>query len=405
MLQVGEFLDFGPDGRAHARYADPHAPEGSDHYIHPITGERLTRVTTVLDATEGKPGLPPWSAGLTARYAVEHLEEVTRLAAEKGPEAAIKLLKDQARLMRQLKADTGSYVHKVVEALILWAAHRGESGAAIVLPDLPEHLVGADYDDDPLEEVVDAMVMGFITFVTKFDPVILYAEMNVFHRGLGVAGTLDMIIRLEGWRLTRDGRLRRSPGNILVICVDVKTGRHLGSTVDEQLAAYRRMREALLPLGLLIAMPRTDAGAVLHLRPSHVDNYRFMPISEADDMEGWNQFRGAIKLRAGRVARGKPGHVARPLRPDGSEQPALLADLDCEGYGRVPGVLQKVAGLADVEEVAAWTAEELRGVTGIGPKSIEVIRRMLADHGLHLAGEAPEDGHDNADDADVRGVA
>jgi DNA-directed RNA polymerase alpha subunit len=46
------------------------------------------------------------------------------------------------------------------------------------------------------------------------------------------------------------------------------------------------------------------------------------------------------------------------------------------------------AGLMDVQEVSLWSDAELRGIHGIGPKSLPVIRQMLLDHGLTLAHDA-----------------
>lgn len=363
-------------------------PDGTRYYTHPATGEQLLSVTTVLGATEGKPYLVPWSAKLSAEHAVDHLDVIQKILATEGRNAAVKLLKGRAEDLRKLKADVGTYVHDVQEALILWAASEEGTGTDITLPVLPEKLHGALYDGEPIEDVAEWMVDGFVNFVTAFNPVFKAAEMTVYNRVLGVAGTLDMIQHLHGVRLAADGRLRAAPGQVLRLCVDTKTGRHLGCTVQEQVAAYRRMTEALMPMGQIEAMPATDAGAVLHLRPEHRDGYRLIPISLADDAKAWNRFRRAVELAAGRSAlNGKPGRVARPPRPDGAVPAPWLDDLDGEGYGRVLGPLIK-AGLDDLDEVAAFTAADLRGIRGIGPKSIDTIRRMLTDHDLRLTGES-----------------
>lgn len=360
--------------------------DGSRYYSHPVTGEDLISVTTVLGATHGKPYLTPWSARLAAEFAIDNRVMLAELIAREGRDAAVNLVKDQAKLLRERKADAGSYVHAVVEALILWAASPGRTGSDIALPVLPEHLEDADYDGQPLADVVDWMVSGFLAFVSTFNPVFKAAEMTVYHRGLMVAGTLDAIVWVAGMDLTPDGRLIGSDGG-LRFCLDVKTGKHLDATVQEQLAAYRRMQEALMPLGEVKPMPATDAAAVLHLRPEHEDGFRLIPLSPADDARAWNRFRRVVEIATGREAVGpKPGKVARLPLPDGSSPPALLSDLDGEGYGRVLGPLAD-AGLRDVAEVALMTAEDLRGVKGIGPKAIDTIRRMLADHDLTLAGE------------------
>jgi hypothetical protein len=361
---------------------------GGRNYIYPPTGQRLISVTTVLSATDGKPFLVPWSARLAAEYAVTHLAELGQIADAEGFDAAVKLAKDQAKIVREHKADAGSYVHSVVEALILWAASPAGTGADITLPVLPEHLEDVTYDDNqPLPAVVDWMVTGFLNFVSAFAPQFEASEMVTFNVILGVAGTLDMIITLHGVAIGRDGRLVPAPGRSVTLCVDVKTGRHLDVTVPEQLAAYRKMTEALLPMGEIVPMPRTDAAAVLHLRPEHAEGYRLMLVSGADDAAAWNRFRRAVEIHAGRTAASaKPGKVCYPLRADGTMRSPRLADLDAEGYGRAPGALAR-AGVDDLAALTGMTATECLDLKGVGDKSLPVIRQMLADHGLHLANE------------------
>ena len=63
-----------------------------------------------------------------------------------------------------------------------------------------------------------------------------------------------------------------------------------------------------------------------------------------------------------------------------------LADLDGEGYGRAISALVK-AGIPDLEKLAAMTPGDLLAVKGIGGKSLDVVRVMLADHGLSLSGD------------------
>lgn len=364
------------------------ADDGSRFYTHPVTGEQLKSVTTVLSATEAKQHiLTPWSARLTAEYAVDNLALIAETIADQGRDAAVTLLKDQSRLLRERKRDAGSYVHDVQEALILWAASPDRTGSDIALPTLPEHLEGALYDDAPLEDVVDWMVTGFTTFVAQWDPVFEAAEMTVYNLLLKVAGTLDMIVRLHGVALTPEGRIVPAPGQVLTLCVDTKTGRYLDSTVQEQLAAYRRMREALMPMGEVVPMPATDGAAVLHLRPEHPDGYRLMPIAPGKDAHAWNRFRRAVELAEGRSQVGaKPGKVARPPREDGTIPAPRLADLDGEGYGRALSALAKT-GCTDLDEIASFTATDLLAVKGIGAKTVDTARRLLADHGLHLADE------------------
>ena len=148
----------------------------SDHYIYPPTGERLTRVTTILDETNGKQRyLVPWSARLAAECAIDNLDVLEAVlsgramsvaARASGRQAAVDLAKGRATEVRDLKRDVGSHVHGMVEALILWQASPERHGSDLVLPELPEHLAGQDYDDDPVEIVAEWMVDGFLNFTT-----------------------------------------------------------------------------------------------------------------------------------------------------------------------------------------------------------------------------------------------
>jgi hypothetical protein len=361
---------------------------GNRHYTYPPTGEELVSVTTVLGATDGKQHyLVPWSARLAAEYAVDNLAALAQVAKAEGHQAAVDLAKEQSERIRNIKRDAGSYVHDVVESLILWSASPEGTGAELVLPLLPEKLIGADYDDEPLEDVVDWMIGGFCNFVSDFMPEFEAAEMTVFHVELGVAGTLDMILILRNVAIGAGGRLIAAPGGMLVLCVDVKTGKYLDCTVREQIASYRRMLEALLPMGQIVPMPKTDAGAVLHLRPEYDRGYRLMLVAGADDERAWDTFTSALAAYHGRKGvKAKPGKVVYPLRPDGTMPAPLLADLDGEGYGRVLSPLTK-AGIADLEQLAALDKGDCLAIRGIAGKSLTIIRRMLADHGLSLRGD------------------
>jgi hypothetical protein len=371
----------------------------SDSYLYPLTGEHLTRVTTYLDETTGKQRfLVPWSARLAAECAVDNLDVLEAVLSgramavqskESGRKAAADLAKGRAKEIRDLKRDVGSHVHKMVEALVLWQASPAEHGADLVLPELPLHLAGQDYDEDPVEFVAEWMVDGFLNFVADFRPVFHEAEMTVFNYPLGYAGTLDMIATLPGLAIGGAGRF--IPGSGVTPCIDVKTGKNPDKTWREQIAAYRHAPEAdPSGFGNLVPMPATDAGAVLHLRPEYPRGYRLTLISGAADAKAWNRFRRVVEIYQGRKEEDdKPGKVCYPLRDDGTIQSPLLADLDGEGYGRALSPLIK-ARITDLEQLAAMDAGDCLKVKGIAGKLLEGIRIMLADHGLHLAGEAPE---------------
>jgi hypothetical protein len=359
--------------------------DGSRSYVYPPTGESFPSVTTVLSATEGKPWLQGWAARLAAEYAVDHYATIGGIASMEGRDAAIAHAAREAARLRDLKRDTGGYVHDVMERLILWQASEDGHGDEVDLPPVPEHLAGQDYDGTPVEKVAAGMITGFLNFVADYGPEFIAAEMTVYNPSLRVAGTLDIVALLPGLAIGRAGRF--IPGGGVTLCIDGKTGKHLDVTMPEQVGAYRRMTVARMRLGELYAMPATEAGAVLHLRPEYPRGYRLMLISGRDDALAWNRFRRALELHDGRkAAKKKPGKVCYPLRADGTVQQPRLADLDGEGYGRAPGVLAK-AGVEDLEQLAAMTAGQLLKVKGVGGKTVGTARAMLADHGLHLAGE------------------
>lgn len=360
------------------------------HYIHPRTRARLVGVTNVLDATWAKPWIPAWREKITAGYAVDHLYRLLRIKKKWGRQAALDEARQQADKIRDLKRDVGSYVHRVVEAMVLWQASPEGTGKYLTLPELPAHLKGADYDDEPVEKVADRMIRGFTNWAADFLPGFIAAEMAVFSLSLGVGGTLDLIVELRGYAISPAGRFLPAPGHVVRLCVDIKTGKHLDQTVPEQISTYRRMEEALLPMGQLIPMPATDASAVLHLRPEYERGYRMMLVAGRDDAAAWNRFRRALELYTGRkAAKAKPGKVVYALRPDGTIPAPRIADLDGEGYGKALAPLIK-AGITDLEQLAAMTPGQCLAVKGIGAKVLDTIRVMLADHGMHLAGETPQ---------------
>jgi hypothetical protein len=383
------------------RTTDP--DDGHRTYPYPPTGEPLDSVTTIIGGTDAKRYLNTWAAAVAIRWVLENLALVwcmLWLAGRDGPAAVVAYGKEESKRIRELKAEAGKYVHDVQEALIYWAASPGRTGTMIDLPILPGHLEDADYDlgggkSEPLADVVDWMITGFCSFVSDFGPQFEATEMAVYSIELRYAGTLDMIITLTGYALSIGTGPRGAdeviacPGSVLVICVDTKTGRAAEGTWKEQLAAYRRATECLLPLGDMHPMPRTDCAAVLHLRPDYPGGYLLMLVSAADDEAAWDRFRMAATIfRERQAVKDKPGTVIRPLRADGTMPGPRVIDLRAEGYGLALAPLIKAFGArVELEDVARFTAAELLTIKGIGDKLIITVRQMLADHGLHLAEE------------------
>lgn len=368
--------------------APPAVKTGRDreHYEYPTTGQHLTRVSTILSATTSEAYLAPWHARMGATYVFSHMAQISALLADGKHGEAMELVAGAAKRVTELKADTGSHVHAVVEALIRWAAAPASAGAALALPTLPPQLHGALYDDDPIEDVIAAMQDGFLNFAADWDPEFLASEMTVYNLPLGVAGTLDMIALIRNAAISGDGtRLLHAPGKTLTLVIDVKTGKIYKPTWREQITTYRRMPECEPVRGQgLHPMPPTDACAVLHLRKEFRRGYRVMLITGRREAAAWNRFRRRCEIFTGVKAEpDKPGPVIYPPRADGTAQSPFIADLDGEGYGRLIGPLTEAFGDdVTVADLADYTDAELLKVTGIGKvavtKTIPELIRVYA---------------------------
>jgi hypothetical protein len=377
--------------------------DDSRYYPYPRTGELLDRVSTIISGTDRKPWIEKWHGTTAAAYCVDNLDLVTATRKVLGRKAAIDLGKDEAERIRDLKADAGTHVHRVQRALILWAASRDGEGSNIAIPPLPAHLAGARYDlgdgSEPplLADVVGWMVDGFINFVAVFNPRFLAAEMPVYNQPLGYAGTLDMIIALDGYAISYgtgphgEDEVIASPGSTLVPCGDTKTGKALEGTWKEQLVAYRRARECdPSRMGQLRPMLKTNCAVVLHLRPDYPDGFSLILVSSRDEEAAWQRFSAAAYVyRERQKVKDRPGPAIRPLRADGTMPGVRLCDVAGEGYGGTLAPLRDALGAkTELADIATFTDADLLAVKGIGPKRIEVIARMLSDHGCPRATQA-----------------
>ena len=395
--------------------ADPLAPVTDKHtderwYPYPPDPARLFEsVTWLIAGTNSKPWLARWHGRTSTAWCVDNLGPLARAKRTEGRDAAIDLGKDAAARLRDIKADTGTYLHDIGEALILWATEPAGTRHHVPFPEVPAHLRDAMYDDEPVPAVAAQMADGWVQFVSDFGlrpEDFLACEMAVYDPDREIAGTLDTIIVLNGYGICGDPGTRcplgafcpgegahviAMPGGAVPVCIDFKTGKSPEGTWKEQLAAYRRMPECRPDKtdDRLVPTPATRAGAVLHLRPEYPGGYLLQLVSAGDDEEAWDRFLGSIDLLRGRQAcKDKPGTSIRPLRPDGTMPGPRLCDMASEGYGRALAPLRKALG-ADCElaALAEFTKADVLAVKGVGPKFITTIRTLLADHGLYLRGE------------------
>jgi hypothetical protein len=326
----------------------------SRYYQDPVTGDLFDSVTRIISATHSMPWLQDWAAKHAALFAVERLDFIAETIRTVGADAAVDLIKGQARRRREAAADRGSGAHAIVEALLL---------------DQPIPQAG-----DPAEQaVIDAIVDGFLNFMTDHDPGIELAEATVANAGHGYAGTLDITALLR--KLRKFG------------LIDVKTGANLDPTIAAQLAAYKHADEVWLDaLGNKAPMPKVDACYVLHLRPRQPDGTGYdggYKLYEVDVTGAFDWFLQMRAVFAGAQERSKLGtRVIYPPLPDGSQPLPLLEDID--GWTKARNLLI-AAGMTTLNDVAAFTAEQLIALRGFGKGCLAQVGEMLAANGLALA--------------------
>ena len=225
---------------------------------------------------------------------------------------------------------------------------------------------GAYYDEDlPVEDVTDCMIDGFLNFVADYGPMFQASEMTIFNQPLGVAGTLDIIAILPGLAIGRAGRL--IPGAGVHLLRRREDRPHPEGTWQEQLAAYRRMTECLLPMGEMHPMPATDCGAVLHLRPEY---QRRLPADA-----------GLRRRRRGRVEPVPPcrGDLPGPAEGEGQARQGLLPAARGRHHARPPPVrpgrrrlrpgpvpARKAGHRRTWSTSPRWTTGDLLAVKGVG---------------------------------------
>lgn len=82
------------------------------HYVHPVTGQALPGVTTVLEALD-KPGLDNWKVTTTAEYAVKNRHLLVQL----DEPAALQMVQGASNRQANSAADKGTDVHSILEDL------------------------------------------------------------------------------------------------------------------------------------------------------------------------------------------------------------------------------------------------------------------------------------------------
>lgn len=186
---------------------------------------------------------------------------------------ALRWVKGAADRHRDAAAARGSDVHGQAEQFVL--KHARESTRLL--------LEGVELD--PWPEEIRGWQPGYVSWINRFQPEFLAAEVTVFNRPQAYGGTLDTIVRLTFTEEARWALSEMFPVLLerayLDVIVDYKTGNDVYAEVGLQLAPYARAQFIGHPDGRTeLPMPHVDAGAVLHLRQDGTHRFRFVRIDD-----------------------------------------------------------------------------------------------------------------------------
>lgn len=257
------------------------------YYVDPnpaFDGAKYPSVTNVL-STIAKPALVPAAAKEVAEHAMATLPALVK--ASRAPEtakAALKELKERARVVWDIAANRGTEVHALGDAHL----------QGLSLPEASDEIHG--YFNQYLRFLED--------FGVDVDRDLVASEASVVNRTVGYAGTMDFLIML----------LTSLDPEPTLWLVDMKTSaKHpvtqLWPEYPYQVAALRHAEKIWLPNGQEEPMPRAQRCGILNLRPN---GYALMPV-EAGAQE-FAAFKAALTLTKGLHAQRLGKTAATPTR-------------------------------------------------------------------------------------------
>lgn len=269
-------------------------------YRDKVTGDKLRRVTTILNLGLPKPGLLYWAANITAADAFDTLP--TLVAASLNParrEEAYDWLRKGHTRKKEERGDIGRAVHKIVESKVLGTP-------------LSEELL----DDPEMAPYID----HFLRFVEEWQITFEASEMVVANYDDEYAGTLDFLLRSP-----IIARLLQVAADT-VFMGDTKTGGELDEKgvypeAGLQMSAYRACKVGWLRDGSKTPLPKIhDVGIVLHLRP---EGYRVMPLKCGDDVyAAFRHIQQAAAFQSGLAKDIVGAALALPAIPATTEEAA-----------------------------------------------------------------------------------
>lgn len=241
------------------------ATENGRFYTDPRDGRQLISVTNALGTAVAKQNaLIPWAAGQVADHLIERPIEVARRA-RTDKTALRKELVGLPRANSERAMDLGSRVHHRAHAMVL----------------------EAPFPEDPEVDPYARQLQRFWrTWGVDIDRDIVSAEISVFHRRYGYAGTADVFIwlptgrygRRQLWLLDYKSSAKRPASSVY-------------SDQAFQLAALRYAEGVWLPDDTDGEMPKVARTGILNLRQkSHA------LIELPGDRRAFRGFVGALRV-------------------------------------------------------------------------------------------------------------
>jgi hypothetical protein len=197
-------------------------PDGTRVYRHPVTGEEVPSVTTVIKSGFPKPALTTWAARKAAEYAVTHWAEL----AEMNVTDRLDLIRTAHERIAGDASAIGDAVHETIEA---WA--KGEARE--------------------ITKGTDSYLTQFSDFMLVMQPRFIENEVTLWSRKYNYAGTADWIAEIGGH----------------IYLGDNKTGKRVYGEAGLQLAALAGCDFILREDGTEEEFPALEFVAALHIRP------------------------------------------------------------------------------------------------------------------------------------------
>lgn len=210
-------------------------PDGSRKYRHPLTGEEVPSVTTVIKNAFPKPALVGWAARMAAEYAVSHWRELEPLTVQEK----VDRIRYAHEKVRDEASAKGNAVHETIDA---WS--KGEALA--------------------IYKGTDSFVNQYTDFVITRRPKFIENEVTLWSRTYGYAGTADWIAEIDG----------------TIYLGDNKTGKGVYAEAALQLSALAGCDFIIREDGSEEEIPALQELAALHVRPR---SWKFITVARREE--------------------------------------------------------------------------------------------------------------------------